>query len=150
MPAYYGDFVLPPALADGDDLAAYMGADAPVNADQLLRSATALVLDATNQAYYSVDPATGLATDAQIGAAMNQATCAQAAAWSLLGVDPLVGGVGVPTVVSSTGIDTAREVYADAAAAAQARTDALTKLVPDAERVLRLNNLLIPLVWWYG
>lgn len=150
MPAYYGDFVTPAALATPDDLAAFTQTAAPVNATILLRSATTLVLRETRQAYYSVDPTTGLATDAQIAGALQTATLIQAAAWAAIGYDPLTGGVLTPAVQSSAKIGTASVAYSDAALAAQARGDAIQFLVPEAERVLELQNLLIPNPWTFG
>lgn len=150
MPGYYGDFVVPSMLAQPSDLAAYTGTTAPANATVLLRSATSLVLEATRQAYYAVDPTTGLATDTQIFDALTQATCIQAAAWSALGYDPLTGGVITTTVVQSTKAGGTSDTFADASLAAAARGAAITGLVPDAERVLELNNLLIPNLWSFG
>lgn len=150
MAAFYGDFVTPTALATPDELAEYTGAAAPDNATNLLRSATTLILRETRMAYYDVDPTTGLATDTQISSALQEATLIQAAAWAAIGYDPLTGGVLIPSVASSTKIDTASEQYADAALAAQARADAVTGLVPEAQRVLEYQNLLIPHPWTFG
>jgi hypothetical protein len=132
------------------DLAAYTGNAAPANAKNLLQSATNLVLDATNQAYYAVDLTTGLPTDAQILAALQKATIIQAAAWAAIGYDPLTGGVHTPSVVQSTKAGSASDTFADANLAAQARAEALKGLVPEAERVLRYNNLLIKNIWVFG
>lgn len=150
MPSYYGDFVVPTAYAQPSDLAAYTGAAAPANATMLLRSATNLVLDATNQAYYAVDLTTGLPTDAQILAALQKATVIQAAAWAAINYDPLTGGVHTPSVIQSTKAGSASDTFADGNMAAQARADAIKGLVPEAERVLRYNNLLIPNAWAFG
>lgn len=152
MPAYYGDFVTPATLATPDDLAAYTGATAPANATVLLRSATTLVQRETRQAYYTVDPLTGLATDSQIKDALQLATVIQAAAWAAINYDPLTGGVLTPTLVSSKKIGAASISYdtADSSAASAARLDAITGLVPEAERVLELQNLLIPNPWTFG
>ncbi|TIH33682.1 hypothetical protein [Subtercola vilae] len=147
---FYGDFVVPAALASPTDLAAWTGAAAPANAANLLRSATILVLDATESAYYAIDPLTGLATNAQTKQALNDATCIQVAAWLAFGYDPLSGGVMVAGVASSSGIGSARETYADALFAAQAKADAVTGLVPEATRVLRRKNLLVPQAWTFG
>lgn len=150
MPAFYGNFVVPTMLAQPSDLAAYTGTDAPVNATVLLRSATTLVLRATRQAYYPVDPTTGLSTDAQVAAALTEATVIQSAAWAAIGYDPLTGGVPQTSVVQSSRAGGASDTFADAALAAAARVAAVTGLVPDAERVLELNNLLIPNPWTFG
>lgn len=150
MPAYYGDFVTPQMLATPDDLAVFTQQTAPVNATILLRSATSLVLRETRQAYYPVDPATGLATDTQIAGALQTATLIQAAAWAALNYDPLTGGVLTPSVESSTKMLSSTITYADAALSAQARADAVQFLVPEAQRVLELQNLLIPNPWTFG
>lgn len=149
MGSYYESFVLPTMLAEPADLATWMAADAPANATVLLREASRMVLDATSTGYYETDD-TGMATDAQTAAALNQATCIQAAAWNAIGYDPLAGGVQVSAVKSQKAIGSARIQYADAAQAAQARADAITGLVPAAVQVLELNNLLTPRVWTYG
>lgn len=150
MPIYWTDFVVPPALATPDDLAAWTTTDAPANAVVLLRSATLLVQEATAQAYYDVDPLTGLATDRQTGQALNDATCIQAAAWAALGINPLLGGVADVGVESATKIGTASITYADAALVAQAQFDAVTGLVPEAMRKLQANNLIVPQAWAFG
>jgi hypothetical protein len=150
MPAYYGDFVTPESFATVTDLTTYTGGAAPANATALLRSATTLVLRETRQAYYDVDVTTGLATDAQISGALNLATVVQAAAWAAIGFDPLTGGVITPSVATSKKIGSASVQFADAALSAAARADALTRLVPEAERILELQNLLIPNPWTFG
>jgi hypothetical protein len=149
MPSYYGDFVLPSQYAFAADWPSAWG-DAPANADLLLQSATSLVLEATNQAYYAVDTNTGLPIDTQILNALKQATLIQAAAWNAMGYNPLSGGVPTTRVVQSSKAGGTSDMFADAAAAAQAATDAVRNLVPDAVRVLRLNNLLIPNAWVFG
>ena len=149
MSMLYGDFVLPPLLASGADLDVWMNG-APDNAEQFLRQATQIVLDATNTAYYPTDPTTGLSTDARIAQALNDATCSQAAAISTLNIDPNAGGVVMPGVESSKRIGSAGITYADAGSASDARTSAATDLVPEARRILRLNNLLQSSAWWFG
>jgi hypothetical protein len=148
--SFYPDFVIPPTLATPTDLANYTGAASPTNAIPLLRSASLLVLRETRGAYYDVTTATGLATDAQIGLALNQATCAQAAAWASLGYDPLTGGVLTTGVESSTKIGSAAITFADGALVAAAKASAITELVPEARRILEMNNLLVPWTWTFG
>jgi hypothetical protein len=150
MPAYYGDFVTPTALCTPADVAAYTGTTAPTNATALIRSATRLVLRETRQAYYVVDPLTGLATDTQILGALHDATVIQVVVWAQLGYDPLTGGVQTPSVESSTKMLSSSITFADAALSAQARADALKHLVPEAEELLELQNLLIPNPWTFG
>lgn len=140
--SFYPQFVVPAALATPTDLATWTGSAAPSNATALLRSCTSLVLDATETAYYDVDPITGLATNATIKQAMNDATCIQAAAWAALGIDPLTGGVLTSKVKQATKILTASITYADSADAAAARKQAYENLVPDALRKLQQVNLL--------
>lgn len=152
MPGWYGDFVIPAALATSTDYTTWTGAAAPTNITSILRACTSLVLDATMTAFYDVDTTTGLATDTQTLTAMRNATCIQAAAWVKLGIDPDLGGVVTPTIASSKKIGTASIVRdtADVAAASAARTAALTGLVPDAMRMLQQNNLLAYGPWTFG
>lgn len=150
MPAYYGGFVTPVALCTSSDVAAYTGVAAPANVAALIRSATRLVLRETRQAYYTVDPATGLATDTQIQGALHDATVIQVVAWSQIGYDPTTGGVLTPSVKSSKRIGTAAITYSDAALAATARAVAIGGLVPEAMQLLELQNLLIPNPWTFG
>jgi hypothetical protein len=150
MAGLFGNFVVPSMLAQVADLAAWTGADPPVNAVPLLRSASSLVLQATSSSYYAVDDTTGLATDPIVAQVLNDATCIQAAAWAALGVNPLTGGVQVAGVASSKSIGTAHITYADGAAAATAKAEALTKLVPEAARKLVENNMMDSNVWMYG
>lgn len=150
MAGLFGNFVVPDTLAAPADLAAWTGATEPTNAVPLLRSATAMVLAATKGAYYAVDPLTGLATDPAVAKVLTDATCIQAAAWAALKIDPLTGGVAVSTVVSQKAIGSARLTYADADAAAAAKTKAVTELVPEAVAKLSQNNLLPTNVWMYG
>lgn len=150
MPAYYGGFVTPTALCTSTDVATYTGVAAPVNVAALIRSATRLVLRETRQAYYTVDPLTGLATDTQVSGALRDATVIQVVAWSQLGYDPTTGGVLTPSVKSSKKIATAAVTYADADLAAEARAAAIGGLVPEAMQVLELQNLLIPNPWTFG
>jgi hypothetical protein len=150
MAGFYGDFVVPTMLAQPSDLAAWTQTPAPDNAVILLRWATTCVIDATAAAYYAADPVTGLATDAQILTAMKNMTTIQASTAAAIGFDPLTG-VLTPAVASSKKIGTASIVYADSALAAAIR-EAVTNgdLVPEAEKVGRINNLLIPSPWTFG
>jgi hypothetical protein len=138
------DYVIPPMLASSEDYATWTGADAPTNIEQILRDCSALVLDATRGATYDVDSVTGLATDPTTLAALRDMTCAQAAAWVALKIDPNLAGVTTATVKTSKKIGSAGYEIAssDAAAASQARQAALTSLVPSAQRIGRLHGLL--------
>ena len=135
-------YVVPTALATVDDLAGWTATTVPANATALLRSATSLVLDATKLADYCTDPDTGLATDPNIAAAMNQATCIQAAAWDALGINPLTGGIDTGGVKASKRIGTASFEIAGAAQTAAALAYAAQNLVPEAVRRLRQEGLI--------
>lgn len=150
MAGLFGNFVVPDLLATPADLAAWTGAAVPANVTPLLRSASSLVLSASSSSYYAADPVTGLATDPVVAKVLNDATCIQAAAWSALGIDPLLGGVVVASVASSKSIGSASITLADAKQAADAKAKALTTLVPEAARKLRDNNLMDSNVWMYG
>jgi hypothetical protein len=150
MAGYFGAFVVPVTLAAPTDLATWTGTTAPANAVPLLRSATSLVLAATSADYYTVDPLTGISTDAIVKQALQDAVCIQAAAWAALGFDPLLGGVVTASVESSAKISSALITFADANLAAQARGEAFTTLVPDAERRLRQVDLLRSGAWAFG
>jgi hypothetical protein len=136
------DWVVPDALADSDDLAAWIGAAAPANADALLRKATSMVLKATKLAIYATDTTTGLASDPVILQCMNDATCIQAAALNALNIDPLAGGIQQGGFKSTKKIGTATISIAGAEQTAAAIASAATQLVPDALEKLRSQNLL--------
>lgn len=150
MPAYYGDFVIPAALCTSQDVAGYTGTAAPANITALIRSATRMILRETRQAYYVVDPATGLAVDTYIGQALHDATVVQVAAWIALGVNPLLGGVITTGTAQSKRFGAGSVNYADAKIAADAKQRAIDHLVPEAERILEMANLLIPNPWTFG
>jgi hypothetical protein len=150
MTAPNGDATYNVTYATSDDLKTWMGLDtAPANATVLLRSASMLVRDAISGAYYLTDT-DGLPTEANVIAALRDATSVQAAAWSTLKIDPLAGGVITSGIKTSKGIGTANITYADAAQAAAARTAAADGLVPEAQRILNAEDLLQPRVWTYG
>jgi len=144
MSLYFDPAIIPTQYATASDLAAWTQAPAPANADQILRACTGLVLDATEEAYYTTDPTTGMATDTQILGAMRDATCIQAAAWIALNIDPATGGVLTQSLRTSKKIGTAQVTFdvADTAAAAAARQAAYTGLVPAALAHLRRYNLI--------
>ena len=153
MSDYYGDTVVPDMLASLDQFTAWCtkwGVTAPTNPAALLLAVTPLVLDATSGSYYDTDLTTGLATDPIIAAALADATCIQAVAWSTLGIDPLTGGVATTGVRTTAGIGSARIGYADAAQAADARASATSGLVPAAVMRLRQVNLFETEPWTYG
>lgn len=149
-------------FATADDLAAWLPSTVsmPDDPNSLLRSASLLIAEATNTSYYDTvnqdDPTNlnvivdSLPSDPTILQAFNDATCAQATAWLVLGINPATGGVIVSATKTSVGIGSGRITYADAAAAASARAESLTTLVPEAERVLRAVGLITSHAWSYG
>lgn len=154
MTDYFGDIVIPDTLASTDDLAAYLGTDAPTNATALLEACTILVIDACEGAFYDTDPSTGIATDATIQTAMKRAVVIQAAAWNALGIDPYTGGVQTLTkgLQTSKKIGSAQVTYSDGTGSqvAASQAAAYTGLVPQAMKVLQQVNLLGTNPWYYG
>lgn len=134
--------------ATSGDLANWTGTTVPSNATVLLRSASILVRRATACDYYPTD-ATGLPTDTAQAQAFNDATCSQAAFWSVNGIDPLRGSAQ-PRVPVSKGIGTARIQYADAQMAAEAAAASLQELVPEAATILREAGLGSTAAWIVG
>lgn len=161
---YWANVVEPDTYAQPADLAAYMmiAVDAlPANAALILRRTTKQVLTATQGAFYQADPATGLPLPevADDGSqttetldALVEANCIQAGAWITLGIDPLAGGVYVPSVKASTKIGSAsvQRAQGDQDAAVAARAAALTGLVPAAVEVLQHHNLIGNGPWTFG
>lgn len=141
-----------PIYATGADYAAWTGVAAPSNITQILRSASLAVREATEGAFYAADPATGLPLDATVLKAFNDATCCQASALVALGYDPATGGTITAGVKESKQLGTARITYAasDVQAAAQAKQQAITGLVVDAQRILRNAGLLKAVPWVVG
>ncbi|PRB01756.1 hypothetical protein [Microbacterium sp. MYb64] len=143
--ALYPSFIVPTTLASSADYASWSGLVAPANIVQVLRSCTALILDATEGAIYDVNPTTGLATDPATLAALRDATCIQASAWVALNIDPTTGGVlQTSKAVRSKKLATGAIEYSDAEvqAVAAARAAAYVSLVPEAARFLQQRNLL--------
>lgn len=139
-----------PLYATPIDLAVYVTGDpaatveqAPPNAAALIRQASSLVTDATRGAVYAVTP-TGVPADATVLEAMTEATCAQAAAWSANGVDPVKGRSGAAPAVTSKSLGGASVAYSTYAADAAARSDLASGdvLVGAAWRALDQAGLL--------
>lgn len=130
--------------ATPDELAAEPWQVTAGNAAALLRMASRMVDAATVTAVYAVD-GTGRATDTRVGDALRDATCAQAAAWHALGIDPAKGAAGAPTAtpVASKAIGSASISYdrSGAQIAAQARADAAGSLAPEAWHILAAAGL---------
>lgn len=127
------------------DLADWSSLPSPVNATQLLRSASILVRNGTMTARYATDE-DGLPTDPKVVAAFREATCAQATLWQATGIDPATGAMITTNPVASKGIGTARISYDTSAAASVAalsiRRDAATSLCTDAWLILQQAGLV--------
>lgn len=81
------------AYATSAQLAAYLkGGTVPDDAARLLARASELI-DATVRASFSVDTDTSLPTDADVAAALRDATCAVVEAWLEVGEDNDVDGL---------------------------------------------------------
>jgi len=129
--------------ATAQDYTAWTGtADVPTNLAVLLRAASGLVARYTSAARYHTDPTTHLPTDPDITDALRDATCAQAATWAALGIDPLKGAAGIEGQVASSSIGGANIQYAVYASTATKRADAATDLAAAAYDVLALAGLL--------
>jgi hypothetical protein len=86
------------AYATSDDLAAWLGKDAPADAARLLTRASAL-LDGVVYVSFAVDDA-GLPCDAGVAETMRDAACAQVEFWLEVGEEHDVdGGAGSPVTV---------------------------------------------------
>ena len=129
--------------ADATALAAYTGTTAPANSAVLLRRASSLVGDAIRAKVYDVD-VDGLPTDAAQRATLEEATCAQAAAWAANGVDPLAGRAGARKDVASKSGGGVTVQYASYADDAKARSDLASGdvLISEALRVLASGGML--------
>jgi hypothetical protein len=68
------------AYATDQELATYLGTDAPADADRLLERASEVIDDHTRTAIYDVD-ADDMPTDDDVKAAFCKATCAQVEFW---------------------------------------------------------------------
>lgn len=124
------------------DLQAWLGlSQPPTNATSLLRTASAMVALACNRDIYTDVPTT---TDVAV---LNDATCAQAAAWVALGIDPEAAGLDTAPV-KNTKIGTADVSYDTTGQAAQRET-AATQLAPEARAILISAGLFaLDLPYW--
>lgn len=131
--------------ATAADVQEWTGQAPPDNVVPLLRSASALVEEATMLAVYSVDQF-GLPRRTADGDAFRDATCAQVAYWAANKLDPNTGGLDelAVKVASSKSIKGASVSYdaADSARAKQARVDALSSLCAGAFQILRNAGLI--------
>jgi len=125
-----------PIYATAAELAAYVDPDAteptPVpKATVLLRRASQLVLDATANARYTTNAATGLPTLHRVREAMREATLEQASAWVAAGLDPSLGVAQLPRTVASksqgsVSVSYQQDAATDAERRALAAGDSLT------------------------
>lgn len=136
-----------------DDYATWTDGTVPDNAASLLRSASLLVFEQTQAAFYDTDT-TGAPTSAPIIAAFRDATCAQSAVWAGLNVDPNLSGLDVAPPKRSKGIGTARIDYDTSVQASvtafTARQKVIASLCPQAQQILRQAGVLSTRVWTYG
>lgn len=143
---FYGPpFVVPTSLATAADYTNWTKTPAPANITAILRGCTSLVLEATEGNIYTVDPTTGIATDARVRDALRDAVCIQASAWVTFGIDPTTGGVQQSSkAVKSKRLASGAIEYSDAEvqATVKARAAVYTSLVPEAVRFLQQRNLL--------
>lgn len=116
-----------PNYATRQELANYIDPDAdyptpPDNAGVLLRIASDLVADAISGAVYEVD-ADDLPVDGRYRDAVRRATCEQASAWSLNGIDPRRGAAGLKPIVTTKSLNGASTSYGQSAPVQQAIVD---------------------------
>lgn len=135
--------------ATAADVQEWTGQAPPDNVVPLLRSASALVEEATMLAVYAVD-SDGMPRHADHAAAFKEATCEQVSFWAANDLDPTTGElveVG-KRVASSKSIKGASVSYdaADTARAKQARVDALRALCTSAFSILRNAGLISTVV----
>lgn len=135
--------------ATSSDLTSWTGGSAPANADQLLRSASLMIGEATRADIYPVD-GTELPTDADLLAAFRDACCAQVATWAALGIDPNLGVAADDGMATRKSIGTATVERHPTAQRDQARADAASTLCADAARILLDAGLLLHSPVVYG
>jgi hypothetical protein len=131
--------------ATEDDLSTWLDGDPPVNAAQLLRSASLMIRRATNLARYDVDLA-GKPADPELVAAFRDATCAQVSAWAAAGIVPGAAGLDQSSVISAKSIADVSVNYDTSLAASvtafQARQQIASGLTDEAVTILADAGLL--------
>lgn len=115
------------------------GGTAPDNAVTLIRFASNLVRRATRNDLYYTEPS-GLPSDPDFAEAMRDATCCQAAMWSLAGINPAAGLVGRVIGIQSQSADGGNVTYADSIKAEEIAA-ALDRLSTAAMEILRSAGL---------
>ena len=132
-----------PIYADAAALAAYTGTTAPANHAVLLRRASSLVADAIRAKVYDVD-SEGLPIDTAQRETLEEATCAQAAAWAANDINPLAGRAGARKDIASKAGGGVTVQYASYADDAKARSDLASGdvLISEALRVLANGGML--------
>jgi hypothetical protein len=135
------------------DMAAWTAQPAPLNATQLLRSASILVTRFTGTAFYQTDT-TGLPTDAGIAEAFKDATTAQAAFWAAANIDPASAGFATSGILSSKKIGSASLTYDVAGAgsvqAFNERRRMASSLCDEAVNILQQQGLYTNGPWVVG
>jgi len=97
------------AYATADDLAAWLGRDAPADADRLLARASAL-LDGVVYVSFAVDES-GLPCDVEAAAALRDAACAQVEFWlEVCEEHDIDGGAGTQVAVSGLSLQRPRRL----------------------------------------
>lgn len=115
----------------------------PDDAEVLLRRASSLVASAIRATLYDVDN-DGLPLDVEQAAVLSEATCAQAAAWSINNVNPLAGRAGATKDIAAKSGGGVSVTYASYADDAKARSDLASGdvLVSESLRVLDAGGML--------
>lgn len=130
--------------ATPEELARYIEPDAaepqPVkDATVLLRHASGLVTDAISGAVYATT-AEGLPTLQSVLKAVKDATCEQAQAWALNGIDPRKGTAALKPIVTTKALAGASVSYGQSADVQQAIVDLASGLSLTAPAYLILEN----------
>lgn len=121
--------------AISDDLTAWLdGADLPDQPVRMLRSGSLRVALACQRNPYNDTPNT---SDA---APLRDATCAQVAAWTALGITPDRLGIGAAPVKKSSILT--GDVERDTSTLAKSLDAAINELCPEAEAILQAAGLL--------
>jgi hypothetical protein len=129
---------MPRVYATSDQLAAYTGVSAPADAERLLARASEDIDDALTTAVYDTGP-DGMPTDAEVIAALSDATCAQVEYQQATGDDG-TGAAGRWDSVSIGPVSLSGRKDAPTSAGS-------VDLAPRADRALRRAGLLPGVIW---